>query len=83
MVSKLRDKFFPTNYMISLYRKIHSLRQMEISMKEFREELYRLSIQLGHTHRGEKEIERYMNGLKYVIHDELNLSRFRIVKEGY
>ena len=40
MVTKLKDNFLPTNYMIFLFRKLKSQRQMELTMQEFNEELY-------------------------------------------
>ena len=35
MVSKLKEKFFPTDYMVSLYMKLQNLRQKEMFVKEF------------------------------------------------
>ena len=50
---------------------------------DFTEVFYWLSIQLGHTEKGEESIEIYVNGLKYPIWDELILSMFRTVREAY
>ena len=83
MDAKLKDKFFPIDYMISLFRKVQNLRQKELTVKEFIEEFYRLSIRSGQTDEGEEEVTRYVNGLKYSIQDELSLSRFRTVGESY
>ena len=46
MVAKLKDKFFFIDYMISLFRKLQNLRQKELNIREFTEELYRLFIRL-------------------------------------
>ena len=63
--------------------KLQKLRQKEIFVKDFTKEFYRLLIQLGHTNEGEEAVSRYLNGLKYVIQDELSLSRFKTVTEAY
>ena len=83
MVVKLKYMFFPTDYMISLYRKLQNLRQKEMYVKEFIEEFYRLSIHSRHTDEGEEAVVIYVNGLKYTIWDELIMLRFEIFMQVY
>lgn len=47
------------------------------------EEFYRLSIRSGQTDKGEEAVTRYVNGLNYVMQEELSLSKFRTVGEAY
>ena len=44
MVAKLKDKFLPTDYMISLFRKLQNLRQKESTVNKFTKEFYKLLI---------------------------------------
>ena len=80
MVTKLKDKLLPTDYMIYLFRKLQNLRWKEMNMKEFIEEIYHLLIQLGQVEKGEEAVMGYVNDLKYVNQDELVLSRFKTVR---
>ena len=52
-------------------------------MKDLTKEFYAFSIRSGHTNEWEEVVARYVNGLKYVVQDELSLSRFRTVREVY
>ena len=83
MVTKLNDKFLPINYMTSLFKKLQNLRQNELTVKEFTEEFYRLSIRSGQINGGEDVVARYVHGLKYAIKDEFILLRFRTIEEAY
>jgi hypothetical protein len=38
-----------------------------MSLKEYTEEFYRLSIREGHHERNDEKVSRYMNGLRYKI----------------
>lgn len=64
MVSKLKGKFLPNDFVISLFRKLQNFRQKEMTVKEYTEEFYRLSIRLWQTDEGEEAVARYVNGLK-------------------
>ena len=44
MVNKVKKKFLPTNYQVSLLRKMQNLRQKDITVKENTEEFYRLDM---------------------------------------
>ena len=40
MVAKMKAKFIPKDYEITLFRRMHNLRQKMMSMKEYTEEFY-------------------------------------------
>ena len=43
MVEKLRGTFLPSDYHLSLFRKMHNLRQRLFIVKEYKEEFYKVS----------------------------------------
>jgi hypothetical protein len=48
MISKMKAKFIPRDYQITLFRRMQNLRQKLMAVKEYTEEFYRLSIKAGH-----------------------------------
>jgi hypothetical protein len=48
MVAKMKAKFIPKDYQITLFRKMQNLRQKLMSVKEYTEEFYRINIRAGH-----------------------------------
>ena len=72
MVNKIKKKFLPTNYQVSLFRKMQHLRQKDITMKEYTKEFYRLGIRSGHVDDDVEKIARYINGLRSRIQDEIS-----------
>ena len=67
MVNKVKKKFLPTYYQVSLWRKMQNLKQKDITVKEYTEKLYRLDIRSGHVDDDVEKIIRYINGLRSVI----------------
>jgi hypothetical protein len=51
MIAKMKAKFIPRDYQITLFRRMQNLRQKLMTVKEYTEEFYRLNIRVGH--RGE------------------------------
>ena len=49
MVNKVKNKFLPVDYQVSLLRKMHNLRQRDMSVKENSEEFYMLDIKFRHV----------------------------------
>ena len=47
LVVKLREKFLPKDYQLSLYRQMQNLRQRLLTVREFTEEFYKVSIRAG------------------------------------
>ena len=44
MVRKIKNKFLPIDYQVSLLRKMQNLKQKDMIVKEYTEEFYRLDI---------------------------------------
>jgi hypothetical protein len=51
MVANLKAKFMPKDYEISLFRRMHNLRQRGLTVKEYIEEFYKLNIIIGQRER--------------------------------
>ena len=47
MVEKLRGKFLPSDYQLSLFRQMQNLRQRSMTVKYYIEEFYKVSIRVG------------------------------------
>jgi hypothetical protein len=48
MVAKMKEKFIPKDYQITLFRRMQNLRQKLMSVKEYTEEFYKINIRAGH-----------------------------------
>jgi hypothetical protein len=83
MIAKMKAKFIPRDYQISLFRRMQNLRQKLMTVKEYTEEFYRLNIRAGHRESNDEKVARYMNGLRYEIQDELNLATIQTVEDAY
>ena len=65
MVAKMKAKFIPRDYQITLFQKMQNLRQKLISVKEYTEEFYRINIREGHWESDDEKVARYMNGTTF------------------
>jgi hypothetical protein len=83
MVAKMKDKFIPRDYQITLFRRMHNLRQKLMSVKEYTEEFYKINIREGHRENDDEKVARYMNGPRYDIQDEMSMMTIRIVEDAY
>ena len=63
MLAKMKAKFIPRDYQITLFQRMHHLRQKLMSVKEYTEEFYKINIKVGHRENDDEKIARYMNGL--------------------
>lgn len=82
MVKKVKNKFLPTDYQIILLIKMQNLRQKDMIVKEYTEELYRLDIKLGHADDNVEKFARYLNGLRPRIQDEISFVKLGSVEEA-
>jgi hypothetical protein len=73
MIAKMKAKFIPRDYQITLFRRMQNLRQKLMTVKEYTEEFYRLNIRAGHRESDDEKVARYLNGLRYDIQDELSM----------
>jgi hypothetical protein len=83
MIAKMKAKFIPRDYQITLFRRMQNLRQKLMTVKEYTEEFYKLNIRAGHRESDDEKVARYMNGLRYNIQDEMSLMTIRTVEDAY
>jgi hypothetical protein len=83
MIAKMKAKFIPRDYQITLFRRMQNLRQKMMTMKDYIEEFYRLNIRAGHRESDDEKVARYLNGLRYDIQDELSMVTIRTVEDAY
>jgi hypothetical protein len=83
MVAKMKAKFMPKDYHISLFRKLQNLRQKGMTVKEYIEEFYKLNIRTGQREKDEEKVYRYINGPRYEIQDEISMMSIRAVEDAY
>jgi hypothetical protein len=83
MIAKMKEKFIPKDYQITLFQRMQNLRYKMMSMKEYNEEFYRLNIRAGHWERDDEKVSKYMNGLQYDIQDEMSMMTIRTVEDSY
>jgi hypothetical protein len=67
MVTKMKAKFIPKDYQITIFRRMQNLRQKLMSVKEYTEEFYKLNIRAGHRESDDEKVAKYMNVLRYDI----------------
>ena len=67
MIAKMKEKFIPRDYQITLFQRMQNLRQKMMTVKEYTEEFYRLNIRVGHRESDDEKVVRYMNGPRYHI----------------
>ena len=83
MIVKMKAKFIPRDYQITLFRRMQNLRQKLMTVKEYTEEFYKINIRAGHRESDDEKVARYLNGLRYDIQDELSMETIRIVEDAY
>jgi hypothetical protein len=83
MVAKMKAKFIPKDYQITLFRRMQNLRQKLMSVKEYTKEFYKINIRAGHRESDDEKVARYMNGLRYDIQDEMSMMVIRNVEDAY
>jgi hypothetical protein len=83
MIAKMKAKFIPRDYQITLFRRMQNLRQKLMTVKEYTEEFYKLNIRAGHRESDDEKVARYMNGLRYDIQDEMSMVTIRTVEDAY
>jgi hypothetical protein len=82
-IAKMKVKFIPRDYQITLFRRMQNLRQKLMTVKEYTEEFYKLNIRVGHRESDDEKVARYMNGLRYDIQDEMSMVTIRMVEDAY
>jgi hypothetical protein len=83
MIAKMKEKFIPRDYQITMFRRMQNLRQKLMTVKEYTEEFYRLNIREVHQERDDEKVAKYLNGMIYDSRDELSMVTIRTVKDAY
>jgi hypothetical protein len=83
MIAKMKAKFIPRDYHITLFRRMQNLIQKLMIVKEYTEEFYRMNIRAGHRESDDEKVSRYMNGLSYEIQDEMSMMTIRMVEDAF
>ena len=83
MVDKLKDKFLPKDYQLSLFINMKILRKKQLTVKGYMEEFYKVNTRVGYVEYFPNGVARYINGLRFEIQDEVNLLCPSCVKEAY
>lgn len=73
MVTKLKGKFLPKDDQLSLFKKMQNLKWKQLTVKEYTEEFYKVTISARYVEDNPKRVARYINYLRFEIQDELNL----------
>jgi peptidyl-tRNA hydrolase len=83
MIAKMKVKFIPRDYHITLFQRMQNLRQKIMSVKEYTEEFYRMNIRVGHCESNDEKVSRYMNGLRYEVQNEMSMMTIQMVEDAY
>lgn len=83
MVDKLKKQFIPMDYGLDLLKKLQGLKQRSKSVKEYKEEFYKIIIRTGHAEANKEKVAHYLNGLCPCIQEELNLVGMASIEEAY
>lgn len=73
MAARLKAEFLPSDYEVQVYRKMQSFKQREVDVSAYTEEFHRLSLRCKNQESESRKVERYINGLKYNLQDEISI----------
>ncbi|KAK8923643.1 hypothetical protein KSP39_PZI019202 [Platanthera zijinensis] len=80
--TQLRKRYVPSDYMQTLYRRFHNLRQDKLSVDEYTNEFLVLQSRLDLREDDDMIVSRYLNGLRYSIRDQLELLDYKDLGEA-
>ena len=83
MVAKLKGRFLPRDYHITLYRHVQNLNQKGLMVREYIKEFYRVNLRAGYIEDTTERIARYVNGLRLDILDEISILSPNNTEEAY
>jgi hypothetical protein len=83
MIAKMKAKFIPRDYQITLFKRMQNLIQKLMTVKEYTEEFYKINIRASHRESDDEKVARYPNGLRYDIQDKLSMKTIRTVEDAY
>jgi hypothetical protein len=83
MIAKMKAKFIPRDYQITLFRRMQNLRQKLMTVKSTPRNSTGSTFRAGHRESDDEKVARYLNGLRYDIQDELSMVTIRTVEDAY
>ena len=54
-----------------------------MSMKDYIEEFYKLTIRFGHRELSKEKVTQYVNGLRFNVQDEVGMWKIESIEEVY
>jgi hypothetical protein len=81
MIVKFKRKFMPKDYQLNFFKQLHNTIQKAMTVKEYTEEFYRLTIRVGHIEEDVEKVVRYINGLRYDIQDEISILLLKTIED--
>ena len=83
MIAKMKRKFLPKDYQISLYRQVQKLRQRMMTVKEYIEKFYKVNLRAGYVEYTPEKKTRFLNGLRMEILDDISILSPKTIEEAY
>ena len=83
IVTKLKAKFIPTNYELTLFKILQNLKQKDMSMKDYTKEFYKLTMWSRHRELSKQTVAQYVNYLRFNIQDGVGMLKIELVEDSY
>jgi hypothetical protein len=83
MVRKIKSKFMPKDYQLTLFRQLHNLRQKRHDSQRVYRGVLQAKYKSWKIEGDVERVARYINGLRYDIQDEISLLNLRTVEDAY
>ena len=83
MIAKMRGKFFPKDYQLSLYRQMQNLRKRSLTVREYTKYFYRVNLRAGYIEDTFEKTARYINGLRIEIQDDISMLSYSTMEGAY
>ena len=83
MVAKLRGKFLPKDFQVSLFKQMQNPKQKMMTVWEYTKEFYKINLRAGYVEDIVEKVARYLNSLRYDIQDELSMVNPTGIDEAY
>ena len=83
MKSEIKRKFVPKDYEVLIHQRLQSLRQKDLDVGAYTKEFHKLTLKAKIPKNEKQKLERYLNGRKYSIKDELILFKPKKMDQCY
>lgn len=82
-VKKLKAKFIPGDYELQFFERLQNLKQTDMTVKDYIEEFYKLTIWSRHRELSKEKEDQYENGLRFNIQDEVGMLKIYSIENVY